>query len=241
MSIRRVSGPLVAGAVILFAADPSWRDKAVPSWTEQDAREVLTASPWAKTGRAMVIPLQTEDMRREGGRLGQEHGIGFDGIADDRPRAQLPKGITDIVKPGDYDMHPASHSIALTLRWESALPIRVAELKSHVQEPPTLETDGYTMAVYGVPGKNVNGDPKILGSRLQGQAFLKREGKKDVKASSVEVFQLQDGLAVVYVFPLSAEITANDRLVQFEARIGRLSIVQSFNLDEMRFQGKLAI
>lgn len=173
--------------------------------------------------------------------MGQEHGIGFDGIADDRPREQLPKSIVDIVKPGDYNIHPLSQSIELTLRWESALPIRIAELKSHVLEPPVTETDGYTIAVYGVPGKNVSGDPNVLGDRMKGQAFLKREGKKDVKPSSVEVFQSGNGLVVVYVFPLSAEIIPNDRFVEFEARIGRLSIVQSFNLDNMRFQGMLAI
>ena len=60
-----------------------------------------------------------------------------------------------------------------------------------------------------------------------------------MKPSSVEVFQLGDELVITYLFPLSAEISRNDRLIEFEARIGRVGIRQFFNLDEMQFQGRL--
>jgi hypothetical protein len=57
----------------------------------------------------------------------------------------------------------------------------------------------------------------------------------------VEVFQRDDGLAVVYLFPLSAEITKADRRVEFEAHIGRINVSQSFDLAEMMFLGKLEL
>ena len=79
---------LTAWAVILIAADPSWKNKPTAAWTEDDARQILTDSPWAKTVKAMISPLQTEDERRAGGKMGQDHGVGFDGIADARPRVQ---------------------------------------------------------------------------------------------------------------------------------------------------------
>ena len=122
-----------------------------------------------------------------------------------------------------------TQAITVQLRWESALPIRVAELKSRFAATPTLEGDGYSLAVYGVPDAHFKGgDPKILGEPLKRQAVLRREGKKDVKPSSVEVFQGQDGLVVVYLFPLSAEISRNDGRIEFNAQIGRITIVQSF-------------
>jgi hypothetical protein len=62
-----------------------------------------------------------------------------------------------------------------------------------------------------------------------------------VKPSSVEVFQREDGLVVVYRFPLSAEIIRNDRRIEFEAQIGRLALVQFFDLAEMQFEGKLEL
>ncbi len=101
--------------------------------------------------------------------------------------------------------------------------------------------DGYSIAVYGVPGEYFKGDPKSLGDPLKSMAFLRREGKKDVKPTSAEVFSTGDGVVVVYVFPLSAEISKNDGTIVFGAQIGRLVISQAFNLEEMLFQGKLAL
>jgi hypothetical protein len=57
----------------------------------------------------------------------------------------------------------------------------------------------------------------------------------------VEVFQRTDGAAVVYLFPLSAEISRNDGRLEFEAHIGRIVVAQSFNLAEMEFQGRLEL
>jgi len=129
----------------------------------------------------------------------------------------------------------------LKLRWETALPVRLAELKSHELELPTLEGDGYRIAVYGVPGGVFKGDPKQLGEPLKKDAVLRRDGKKDVKPISAEVFQREDGLAIVYLFPLSAEITKKDLRIEFEARIGRVIVVQAFDLADMEFQGKIEL
>jgi len=68
-------------AVLLLAADPAWRTKPIQSWTEEDAKQVLTESPWAKSSQADVNRLQTEDQRREGGNMGEAHGVGYDGLA----------------------------------------------------------------------------------------------------------------------------------------------------------------
>ena len=144
---------------------------------------------------------------------------------------------------GGDDRSPRSlpQSITLKLRWESALPVRLAELKSHEVEPPTLAGDGYSIAVYGVPGGDFKGDPKRLGEPLKNLAALKREGKKDVKPSSVEVFQQGNSIVVVYLFPLSAEISRKDQRIQFEAHIGRIVFIQTFELSEMEFAGKLEL
>lgn len=240
MLTRRMDWLLMGAAVTLSAADPGWKSKPTPEWTDADARQVLTDSPWAKTARAAIIPLQTEDQRREGGNMGQAHGIGFDGITDFRAKVDLPKSVLDVVTP-DKSGPPPAQFITLHLRWESALPIRIAELKSQTMEPPTLEGEGYNLAVYGVPSAHVKGDPKDLGEPLKKQAVLKREGKKDVRPSTVEVFQLQDGLLIVYQFPASMEIGKNDRHIEFSAQIGRISILQTFDAGEMQFQGKLEL
>jgi len=80
-----------------------------------------------------------------------------------------------------------------------------------------------------------------LGKPLKGLAALKREGKKDVRPVSVEVFQRENDLVVVYLFPLSAEIGKKDGQLRFEAQIGRIVVGQTFELSEMEFMGKLEL
>ncbi|HEX3683280.1 MAG TPA: hypothetical protein VHU83_12150 [Bryobacteraceae bacterium] len=241
MSAFRVVSLLTAWAVILIAADASWENKAAAAWTEDDARQILAESPWAKTTQAMISPLQTEDERRAGGKMGQDQGLGFDGIADDRPRIQAPKSAIDIVRPEALAPAP-SQFIRLRVRWESALPIRVAELKSHVVEVLTLDRNGYSIGIYGIPAaRSSGGGPKSVADSLKNQAVLKRDGKEDVRPFSVEVLRRDDGPVIVYVFPLSAEISKNDRRIEFEARIGRIAIAQFFDLAQMQFQGKLEL
>ena len=231
-------------AAVLLAADSTWKTKPTADWSEQDAMEVLTASPWARQIMASVAGRQSEDELRDGGRMGQPTGIGYDGVDPKGTGPKLPTKLSDIVVPapnGGRSVRSMAQGLPVRLRWESALPVQVAELKARETGPPTLEGNGYRIAVYGLPGGYFKGDPKKLGDPLKDDAVLRREGKKDVKPSSVEVFPLSDGWAAVYLFPLSAEISPKDREVTFDARIGRIVVVQLFDLSQMMFQGKLEI
>ncbi len=170
--------------------------------------------------------------------MGQPHGVGYDGVDPDKPRAQVAPTVITVTPQGPrYQSKP----VRLLLRWESALPIRVAELKTRIVPPPVLATEGYMLAIYGIPGNYFKDDPVKLGAPLQKTALLKREGKKDVKPSSVEVFQREDGLVAVYVFPPSTEISKNDKRIEFNALIGRIAVVQYFDPVQMVFQGKLEL
>jgi hypothetical protein len=232
---------LAVAATHLMAAGPVWTSKPAAQWTEEEAKEILATSPWAKETRAVITRRLTEDQLREAGQMGQPRGIGNEGVD---PKGSGPKVSPNVFTgPGGDDRSPRSlpQSITLKLRWESALPVQLAELRSHEIAPPTLEGDGYRIAVYGVPGGDFKGDPQHLGEPLKNLAALKREGKKDVRPVSVEVFQGDKGVVVVYLFPLSAEITRKDGRVEFEAQIGRIVFAQNFNLSEMEFMGKLAL
>jgi hypothetical protein len=226
---------LALSAFPALAADAAWKTKGINQWTEEDARQILTDSPWAKTTIGIISRLQTEDERRDGGKMGQERGIGYDGVDGNTKPA-----IVETLR-GAVDPRRSSQLITLKVRWESALPIRVAEIKAGTVEPPTMDGDGYRIAVYGVPGGYFKKDPKSLGNPLKKVAALKCEGKKDVKPSTVEVFQREDGLVVVYLFPLSGEITRKDGFIEFEAQIGRIAVVQQFNIAEMQFRGDLEL
>src|ERR1035438_6447898 len=202
---------------------------AMKGWTPRAAdQRCRRMSSDRKENRAVITRRLTEDQLRDGGQMGQPRGVGNEGVD---PKGSGPKVSPNVFSgPGGDDRSDRSlaQPITLKLRWESALPVQLAELKSHEVEPPTLEGEGYRIAVYGVPGADFKGDPKELGKTLKNLAALKREGKKDVRPVSVEVFQRENGLVVVYLFPLSAEISKKDRQLQFEAQIGRIVVDQTF-------------
>jgi hypothetical protein len=233
--------PWAVCAALLAAADGTWMGKQPAQWTEQEAQQILTSSPWAQQITAGIARRETEDQLREGGQMGQPRGVGNEGVD---PKGSGPTVSLDVLRGrggDDRSLRSMARPITLKLCWESALPVRLAEFKAHVIEPPTLEGDGYKIAVYGVPGVWFKEDPKQLGDPLKKMAALRREGKKDARPIRVEVFQRQDGLAIVYLFPLSVEISNRDEQVRFEAQIGRISIAHTYNLKEMEFLGRLEL
>jgi len=237
-----VFGLAAAGGVLLVAADPVWKTKPSAQWSAEDARQLLTSSPWAREIRAGISRRLSEDELREGGQMGQPKGVGYEGVDAPGSGPTFPKSLPGLlVGDGKPSARSQVQATYVRLRWESALPVRLAELKAGETDPPTLEGDGYRIAVYGIPGGYLKGDPKKLGAPLKDEAVLRRDGKKDVKPSSVEAFELSDGWAVVYLFPFSAEISPKDLQVEFEAHIGRVVVVQPFDLSTMIFQGKLEL
>jgi hypothetical protein len=202
---------------------------------------VLTASPWVKEVKAVVTRRLSEDQLREAGQMGQPTGVGNEGVD---PAGSGPKVSPNIFTgKGEADRSARSlpRPITLKLRWESALPVRIAEFRSPAVEAPSLDGECYCIAVYGIPGGGFKGDPKELGKPLKNFAVLKRVGQKDVKPVLAEVFQLESGVVVVYTFPLSAEISRKDGQIRFEAQIGRIVVGETFDLSQMDFMGKLTL
>lgn len=224
--------------VTMAATAPLIWQRAASDWSEEDARQVLRASPWSKTFVAQLTQLQNEAARRESGDMGLPVGVGYDGIGDTRPRMDLPNGVLGHSN-AEPNLRPMP-KIAITVRWESALPIRVAEMKAREEGAPIASEDAYTIAVYGIPGV-FSGDPEKLGKSVKGVAMLRRDGKKDLRPQKVEVFQLQTGATVVYTFRRSSLIGTDDGSVTFAAQIGRIVITQPFQLSEMTYAGKLEL
>ena len=139
---------------------------------------------------------------------------------------------------GDAD---ATEPPSLRLRWDSALPVRSAELIVHDDNAPILDESSYAITVYGVPSRMADAGSRTLVDELKKEAAIKREGKKDLKPSSVKVLQKEAGPVIVFLFPRSTEITRGDKRIEFDAQIGRLEIAQSFYVDEMTYQGKLEL
>lgn len=257
---------LAAGVSLLGDDKPAQVDawkKPVPEWTADDAHQVMTDSPWVKTTTPTMEGSGTQAPRRNSGGGGRRGGgvniggvgIGIPGIGGmgrpggggypgggggypggSRTGSNYPddsgngNGRTDPVEPPK-----------LTLRWESALPIREAELRARDVDAPTVDENHYAIAVIGVPRSMIKADTHGMEADLKKQAVLKRDDKKDFKPSSVEILQRDDGPIIVFFFPRSTEITASDRRIEFDAQIGRLKFAEPFFAEDMVYEGKLTL
>ena len=193
---------VMMAAALLIAADPAWKSKPTAEWTQEDAKQVLASSPWSKTTTAVIMRRRTEDELRTAGQMGQPRGVGNENV-DAKGTTGIKASLKSQNAPvsADHSVQSGSQPIALRLRWENALPVRVAELKAREVEPPVLE-DGYRIAIYGlpVPDGDAGSDAKQP-VHLKNLAALKRQGKKDVKPVNVEVFQRDREMVVIYLFP----------------------------------------
>lgn len=214
---------LLAVCVLLAGAEPAWKSKPISQWTAEDAKSVLTDSPWVKHAAIAILPQRSESQMREGGKMG---GGGSNGGLRSLDSATL-----DQIK-----RHGAAQ-----IRWESAAPVRAAEFKAREEGAPDWDGNYYAIAVYGVPGITP-GLERNLRSDLRQTTFLKRAGKRDLRPERVDISLSGSGLArIVYLFPRSAGFTFADEKIEFVSQIGRLFLSQVFETGMMIFDGRLEL
>jgi hypothetical protein len=218
-------------AALAFAADPSWQAKSPAQWSEADAKQLLTDSPWVKQITPQNVRDLSPDERREGGNMEASpgHGVGLAGLGILGPKRQA-----EAIARAHYKPTPD----AVMIRWESAMPVRAAEQKAGETGAPSIDPDHYAIVVYDIlTPKRYN-----LAHELRGIAYLKRDKGKSIKPSSVEILRQPDGKAtVVYLFPRKIEIARNEGRLEFVAQIGRLFVSQFFYTFQMQLQGQLEL
>jgi hypothetical protein len=226
--ISRSSLLAFAAVTLLFADDAPWKDKPVSQWSEQEAKQVLSDSPWVGNVRLAEVRYMSKAERRDSGdweaNIGPAVGLAGTGILG-RTRQAL--AIERAPQHPDFG--------TVMVRWESASPVRTAERKAGETGVPVWQGDYYAVAVYNVPlAPRWN-----LANELKGVAYLQRDKKKDVKPARVQILRQDEEVAtVVYLFPRSAEISKKDQHVRFVAQLRRLYVSQFFFPQEMEVQGQ---
>src|SRR5579862_4638661 len=119
----------VVVAACMTAADPVWMSKPAAQWTEEDAKQLLAVSPWAKKVTAVVTRRLTEDQLREAGQMGQPRGVGNEGVDAKGSGPTVSPNIFSGPGGDDRSSRSLAQPIKLNVRWENALPVRLAELK----------------------------------------------------------------------------------------------------------------
>jgi hypothetical protein len=227
---------------LLIAADPPWVAKRIPEWSEQDAFLVLTHSPWVGKAAIGLTRLMTASERREGGDMGAQGG-GHGGIGLENAGSLVGTGGA-IKRPGQGAED--DHLQKLTIRWESALPVRAAEIRANDHTAPELDGEDYAIGVYDVNLKIASIDLKGIEEMVKKVGILKvdgrAEGPREFRPTRVSVIELGGDMAtVVYFFPRAAHITAQDERLVFEGQVGRITFAQYFYPAQMQFLGKLEL
>ncbi|HZU25245.1 MAG TPA: hypothetical protein VFA04_06965, partial [Bryobacteraceae bacterium] len=146
----------------------------------------------------------------------------------------------------------------VTVRWESALPIRAA-----LKDPPPESTTGnYVISVSGLPERIPSMRPsdnddnqqtdddsdaadqkrleRVL-ERLKETAILEPKSGSTLHASKV-VRQPSSNGSFLFIFDRGEEpITENEKEVTFSTRMGPIEVKAKFNLKDMKYKGGLAV
>ena len=208
----------------------AWKDKPVAAWTEDDARVVMAESPWVKSvtpeGGGTAGPSKAKRVESV---LGQMGGVRMGRMGMPGPR-RMPSG-----RPEGPREQRAS---VVTVRWESALPVREAELKARDTSAPTVDDGFYVLAVYRLPRDAVRAG---MEKKLAKLGVLRRDGMKDLQAARVRVLAREDGPVVVYLFSRTEGIRESDRRVEFSGEVSKWTVGAAFFTEDMRVGGKLEI
>jgi hypothetical protein len=235
MKLRFFAGVVLFAVLIptlwpaLLAGD-GWRRKPPEQWTEEDAREVLTDSPWAK--RVKVRYLESP------GRSGSSTQWPVPG--------RNPGGTTPPIGGppvggggGPGGVRTASE---IVVRWQSAPAVRLAFSKLGIDDPPGLQRagDAHVIAALAVPemGPDMrDADDSSLLNRLRDGARLLVGNKRSVIPERVRVAQTTEGLMVFFIFPKNELGPLPDEKLKLVARIGSAQISADFKPGNMKLKG----
>ena len=278
----------LSSATLLLSA-PSWQKKDFSQWTADDAKKILSDSPWAKTvqvvtgkmtamrmgdGASKTASSANEDRSSPVNMASSErrylvspapdgyapNGAQMNGSAGGG-QSQQPQGggvpqsggTPGMGQPGQGPQagaQPAApQTTPVVVEWESAVPVRLAELKlkSGERQPSQADVeqakkpvDSYMVALIGVPGAPKQGEEQEMAAG----ATITAKGKQPIQATSVKEQTMTGGTrAIIFTFPKTQPITDEDKSVQFQEKKGALptDVKQSFKLKDMHYDGKLTL
>lgn len=248
-----------------------WKEKPAADWTEDEAKQVLTKSPWAQEAKPDYAPRRNNSGPRigtgggypgGGGGMGRV-GVGFPGGGGMGRRGGgypgggvgYPGGGTQYPRNGGGGQYPQGggrqgKDSGANPNAEKPAPMTVRwESALPIQEAEQKARDAGAPSV-GKPDPNmyqiaVYGLTQHLTSNdsktLKKEAMLQVEGMKDIKPSKVQVLQREDGPVILYWFPRNKKISTDDYAITFDAQMGQMRVIQTFILEKMMYNGKLEL
>ena len=249
------SALLILSASALYAAQPWSKDSS--QWTNEDAQRILADSPWAQAASASFPSADMQEERSPGPLPGAPEA----GMAGSR-------GASDGRWDGGVGRIPSTGgpSIRVTIRWDSALPVRLAlvRVQTNGESSPSARISAeaakdYIITIVGlVPSgqyrsagqvntRSSSADqdgraPQNPEQMLEGVMIESRLMFRNRKPIRPEDVKLDPGTGTLHLFfPRTERIDLKDKEVTFATRFGPMVIQKQFRLKQMAYKGKLEL
>jgi len=227
--MKKTIGLLIVFAFCMMAAE-FWQ-KPFTQWSDKDATRMVTDSPWAKsTSISMSGPPAPAG-------LGGGGGFGHGGLPGG------PQGGADAGGPG--------MSFNIVARWESALPIRQAQVRLKFGAEADKSADAakflaedekaYEIVLSGPLGGFLMGPPEAVAKTLTDVTVLSSHRTGEIKPTHIELSPPGRSMDVLFVFPRSMPFMADDKEVEFSTKLGKSTLKYRFKLKDMVYNDKLEL
>jgi hypothetical protein len=258
--LRVAAGLPVAGAALpawAFASKEFWEAKPASDWTSDEIDRMLTKSPWAKDAS---VASSGQGLGNGGSGRSRGGGIGFPGggggIGFPGGGVGFPGGGR---QGGGYPgggSDGGRERLTATVRWESALPIQEALRIGASDEKPNDDFEKYyVIALIGdlsassVRRSTNNSDDDDSTTRADRRLEeLKESARLERKDGPISLEKVEEGSrvgsrgpGVYFYFDRKADVSMDDKFVNFSTKLGRMDIKAKFTMKEMLYHGKLAV
>lgn len=204
------------------SASEFWNEKKPEEWTEQEVREMLTKSPWAKEGDVKVFGGAGGSLLNRNGAMNRSGTMSSTG----RQRTSS----TQTTQGDAPDLRYTT-----IVRWQSALPIRDA-LKE--KEMPGI-AENYIIALVGdLAMADPDADEAEHASRLD---MMQQSTKLDRKGGSIPLANIEPRKNLGTLFYFSRAEPVKDGQVTFSTKLGPVEVKCKFAVKDMTYRGKLEL
>ena len=225
-------------APLAFASQPVW-EKPVETWSADDVAALLQNSPWSL--QAAAVMTDPEDTAMDPRPVGPPD-TGQQGVGASKPRWDG--------EPGKNRMgHLAT--VPVTVRWESALPIRQAQKDSAapasayvISLTGLIPTNRYRAAGQTETTSSSDGsfdarNPEEVLEAFMAYSKIVVKGSRDLQPNNVK---LDPATGTVRIFfSRDRPIDTGEKEVLFVTHFGGLNVRAKFRLASMKYHGKIEL
>jgi len=237
-------------ALVAYAARPQPWNKKSAHWSAQDAQQILNDSPWAQLASVSFPDIEAEERREQPvGPVPNAPGMSGPNMSSD---GRWDGGVGKIPRGG-------TPTLPLTIRWDSALPIREAKrlIDDKINYTADQARKDYILTVLGlVPGGRYRSagqlpsqsrsddgrdaqDPEPMLEGIMAQSRLLVPGELPIRPEDVKLDAATGALHLF--FPRTQPIDLKAKAVLLVTRFGSMTIQKQFRLKDMLYDHKLEL